>query len=363
MIDANSLIVNISVTILVAVMVFVLPLADRMICKKLGIRLNGFVSENEQADKLLNIRKLFLFAMFAVYIFAVLYLTLLARSTSTDYKVHADLYKNVAGAIYIDLGVLEILHLLFTEGIASALSHIHIIQYVHFTQVYMNIALMVPMGYLLPYLFKWFRQRVMIRPVVAAFLISFMIENIQLVTKRGLYDLDDIVSNTIGGFVGQMLYIGVAYVLTHPDWRKELKQYRRWKKIAKKSVLFPFMRKISVSRTTIYATDETSVYDFYVKKLGFRIRKQIVPEDSPDTSFLLEVSRTQVEIICLNKEVDLPEQYLTFSCRNLSRLKKRLVEQGIDDGVYKSDQYTNKRTLKFKGPDHVNITILEEYDA
>lgn len=363
MVNANSITVNILVTILVALMVFGLPAADRMICRKFGIRLNGFVSENEQADKLLGIRRLFLYSMFAFYVFAVLYLTLLSRSASMDHKVHVALYEDAAGAVRIDMGVLDILRLLFTEGISSALSHIHIIQYVHLTQVYMNIMLMVPMGYLLPYLFRWFRRRVMIRPVISVFLISFMIENIQLITKRGLYDLDDLVSNTFGGFLGQMLYIAVAYVLTHPDWKKEIKQYRRWKKNAKKSVLFPFMRKISVSRTTIYATDEMSVYDFYVKKLGFRIRKQIVPEDSVGTSFLLEVSRTQIEIICLNKDAELPEQYLTFSCRNLSKLKKRLVEQGIDDGVYESDQYTNTRTLKFRGPDHVNLTILEEFDA
>ena len=70
MINANSITVNILVTVLVTLMVFVMPLADRMICRKLGIRLNGFVSENEQADRLLGLRNLFLYAMFAVYVFA-----------------------------------------------------------------------------------------------------------------------------------------------------------------------------------------------------------------------------------------------------------------------------------------------------
>ena len=134
MINANSITVNILVTVLVTLMVFVMPLADRMICRKLGIRLNGFVSENEQADRLLGLRNLFLYAMFAVYVFAVLYLTLLARNPAAEHNVHVALYEDAAGAIRIDLGVLEILHLLFTEGIASAFSHIHIIQYVHFTK-------------------------------------------------------------------------------------------------------------------------------------------------------------------------------------------------------------------------------------
>ena len=95
------------------------------------------------------------------------------------------------------------------------------------TQVYMNIMLFVPMGYLLPYIFDWFRAKVQIRPVAACFITAFLIENLQLVFRRGFYDMDDLVSNTAGGFVGQLLYIAVAYVVTHPDWRRERDSYRR----------------------------------------------------------------------------------------------------------------------------------------
>ncbi len=362
-VNPNSLLVNLLVTLLVIVMIFVMPALDRLICRKAGIHLDGQLSDNEHSDSLLRLRQILLVFVFLIYIGALLYLTLFSRTAANEYTIHVALYNDLAGSFRIDLGLFELIRVLFTEGISSALSHIEIIRTANLTQVYMNIALMIPMGYLLPYIFRWFRERARLRPVLAIFLISFVLENIQLITRRGFYDADDLVSNTIGGFLGAHMYITVAYVLTHPEWRKELKQFRRWRRNARKSVLFPFIRKISVSRTTLYATDETVVWDFYVKTLGFRVRRQLVPEDSKTTSFLLEAARTQIEIICLNEERQLPEQHLTFSCRNIRKVRKRLMKHGIDDGIYEPDIYTNIRTLIFSGPDHVRITILEDYDA
>ena len=359
-INGNSYTVNIAVTILMIVMIFVMPAADRLVCRRLGISLQDTVSTNKDADSLLKLRQVVLILIFAVYIAAMLYVTLFSRNAAADYKINTALYNDLAGSFRIDLGFLDFFRILFREGWSSAVSHIRIVRTSGITQVYMNIALMVPMGYLLPYVFRWFRDKVRIRPVLACFAMSFLIENIQLVTKLGYYDVDDLVSNVLGGFIGQEMYILTAYVLTHPQWRKELRNYRRWRRIAKKSILFPFMRKISVSRTTIYATDETVIWDFYVHKLGFRMRRQLIPEDSDSTSFLLEAAKTQVEIICLNHPEELPPQYLTFSCKGLDKVKKRLTAHGIDDGVYESDIYTQARILRFSGPDNVTITILEE---
>ena len=359
-INANSAFINIAVTVLMVLMIFILPALDHMICRKLGISLYGSLSTNPDADRLLQIRQIILVFMFALYISALLYVTLFSRTAAADYAVHIALYDDLTKAVHIDLGFLELIRLLFAEGFRAALSHVEIVKAADITQVYMNIALMVPMGYLLPYIFPWFQKKVRQRPVLACFLFALLIENIQLMTRRGFYDVDALVSNTIGGFFGQQMYITIAYVLTHPQWRKDLHRYRRWRRTARKSALYPFLRRLNVSRTTIYASDETAVWDFYVRKLGFRVRRQLVPEDAESTSFLLEAAGTQVEILCSNQPEEFPEQYLTFSCRRLDKVKKRLVKHGIDDGIYESDPYTDVRTLRFKGPDHVTITILEE---
>ena len=51
--------------------------------------------------------------------------------------------------------------------------------------------------------------------------------------RRGYYDLDDLLANTLGGWIGQALFISVAFVVTHPGWRKELRSFHRWKRHAR----------------------------------------------------------------------------------------------------------------------------------
>ena len=219
--------------------------------------------------------------------------------------------------------------------------------------------LFVPMGYLLPYTFTWFRVKVAVRPAVACFLISLLIENLQLIFRRGFYDMDDLVSNTIGGILGELLFISVAYVVTHPDWRKEYRAYQRWKRNAQTRTLYPFARRIGLSRTTLLATDEEEIWDFYVMKLGFRLKKQLVPLDSPGTDLLLEMGRSQVEVHCSNRRESLPEQTLTMSARKLGPILKRLELNGIEAGPIGQDPYTGLRCIRFSGPDRVRITVIE----
>ena len=66
--NANSIQTNLLVTALVAVMVAVLPWADRRICRRLGVNLQGGVSENPRADSLLQARQLLLYAVFCYVI-------------------------------------------------------------------------------------------------------------------------------------------------------------------------------------------------------------------------------------------------------------------------------------------------------
>ena len=230
--NANSLETNVLVTALVLLMVFVMPWADRRICRRLGLNLQGGVSSNPRADSLLKLRQGLLYSILGMYLAVLAYIVFFSRSSSVDYQIHVALYQDLQNAIEIDFGLLHLVRLFFTEGPATAMSHIQVVKPEDITQVLMNIMLFVPMGYLLPYTSRWFRNRVRIRPVMVCFLTAFMIENLQLIFKLGLYDMDDLVSNTLGGLIGELLYIAVGYVVTHPEWRKELKAYRRWKRHA-----------------------------------------------------------------------------------------------------------------------------------
>ncbi len=360
LLNASQISTNIVVTVLVALLVFVLPLLDRRLCSRLGLNLHHGISSNPRADTLLQVRQCLLLAVFLIYITAFAYLVFFSRTASEEYLVHIAPFADLQNAFSADYGLKDFIVLLFRDGLREAFSHVYVVKFADITQVYMNIMLYVPMGYLLPYLFEFFRTRSGIRPVLACFVISFITENLQLIFRRGFYDIDDLLSNTLGGLIGQFLFLSVAYVVTHPEWRHEIASFQRWKRSSRESIFAPFSHDLGLSRTTLLGTDEEAVYYFYATKLGFRARKQLTEEHSFGTDFLFEIGRCQVEILCSNRPDKLPTQYLNISTRNLSRIQQRLKMHHIEPGPFQQDYYTGRRCLRLTGPDGVIVTILEE---
>ncbi len=360
MLDANSLSAFLIVTGLVLALVFLLPFFDRRISASLGLNLEGGISSNPNADRLLRLRGILMDTVFCIYLAAVAYIVFFSRTATKEYQVHAALFEDLKNSVRIDFGFLKVIATVFTDGFREALSHVRIERVEDIAQVYMNVLLFVPMGYLLPYISPFFRAKAHYRPALACFLCSLLIENAQLVFRRGFYDVDDLVSNTLGGVIGQFLFISVAYVVTHPDWRKEWKAYRRWKRNAKKRTLYPFARRMHLSRTVLRASKEEDIWDFYVMKLGFRLKKQLVPLDSPETGMLLEMGSTQVEVRCANRPIGDAGGELTISCRNLGPIIRRLRANGIETGGIEQDPYTDLRCVRFSGPDRVRITVIEK---
>ena len=350
-VNANSLSTNLLVTGIVMVMVFVMPWIDRKLCAKLKLDLTGAVSENPAAPFLLRVRKLMLFCIFAVYVAVVAWLVFFSRDATEEYLVHVALFQDLNNAIYIDFGILRELSL--------GEPFIQIIKAEDIAQAYMNLMLFVPMGYLLPYVFDWFRDRPKIRPFVASVLISLLIENLQLVFRRGFYDLDDFIGNSIGALIGQMLFNAVAYVVTHPSWKEDLREYREWKHHARRRTLYPFTRRMSIPRTTLLATDDAEILDFYVVKLGFRLINQDVSEEDGSTDVLLQMGRSEVEMRCTSEYTGLRRQHLTIAARNLKRMRRRLEKSGIDTANEGLDPYTKQHRLQFEGPDNVLITVIQ----
>lgn len=359
-ININSRIFLMALTAFVAAFVVLMPLIDRRVCRRLGLNLQHGLSENANADALLRLRQVVLYAVFLVYVVAFLVIVFFSRTTSEEFQVHVAPFQDLYNAVETDRGLVDVFVTILREGVVEGFSHVDIIKPQDIVQVYLNVMLFVPMGYLLPYVFNWFRAKATIRPVAACFLISLVTENMQLIFRRGLYDLDDLLSNTLGGLIGQVLFLLIAYVVTHPDWWGELRAYRRWKHHARHMTLYPFARRIGLSRTTLLATYEGAVWDFYVDKLGFRVKKQVTSLNDIDTRFLLAMGSSQVEIICFNKRKMIPVQYLTISARNLTKIKKRLEKNGIEVGPFHRDPYTDLRCLSFTGPDRVCITVIEQ---
>ncbi len=355
----NNLPVLGAVTAAVIIMVIGIPLVDRKISHRLGLNLQGGISRNPRAESLLRLRRGILRFLFLLYVAVFAWLVFFSRTASRDYQVHVEVLSDLANSISMDLGVFNILHILLTEGYDAARAHVAIINAADIYQVYLNIMLFIPMGYLLPYVFNWFQARPWIRPVAGSFIISFVTENLQLIARRGFYDIDDLISNTVGGFIGQMLFIVSGYVVTHPEWKKEIRQYRRWRKNARTRTLYPLIRKKGLNRTTLLATDEVAVWDFYVELLGFRPVKQITPRDGTGREFFFQMGTMQLVVICLKEEQELMPQYLTLSARKLEPIREQLEENGIRTGRYGEDPCTGLKMIRFEGPDGVRITLLE----
>lgn len=73
----------------------------------------------------------------------------------------------------------------------------------------LNIALFVPLGFLLPLLSKKFEHPLL--TLITGAGVSFSIELGQVFLKRGLFDVDDLFTNTLGNFIG---YSVILFVLT-----------------------------------------------------------------------------------------------------------------------------------------------------
>ena len=348
------------VAIMTVIMVIVLAWLNRLICKKLGVSISDGISTNPKADSILRIRKLILIFVFAVYLLLVAYVTFFSRSASEDYTVHVALFQDLMNSVKIDYGIFTVIRILFTEGPKAAMSHINVVSKYNLSQVLLNVAMFIPLGYLLPYVFDWYRRSIRRRTVLTGFLASLLIENIQLITKHGFYDVDDIVSNTIGAWIGQGLYVVFAYANTHPEWRSEFRSYRKWRLTSWKKPLAQFFGKMHLIRSTVFCSNEDAALDFFVNKLGFRMRTKKIDPDTDLESLLLEFNKTQIEVECGHKNIPSGVQSITIAANNSERIRKRLEKAGIPVSDYGLDVYTELRTFSIEAPDNIRITFIEE---
>lgn len=71
-------------------------------------------------------------------------------------------------------------------------------------QILMNIVMYIPLGFLLPCSFKLFEKYRYI--ILVTVISSVSIELIQAIFKIGLFEVDDIINNTLGAFIGMVIY-------------------------------------------------------------------------------------------------------------------------------------------------------------
>lgn len=139
--------------------------------------------------------------IFAVYILGNLSYTLLGREGIYSYRLPA--FDNYRRALTLDLGWRETLRML-PEGFSQTIRYVHIGSYSAMREVLLNILLYVPMGYLLPFIIKPMRYSV-IACTAVGFICSCATEFAQLRYGLGYFQVDDILNNTLGCFIGAVL--------------------------------------------------------------------------------------------------------------------------------------------------------------
>jgi glycopeptide antibiotics resistance protein len=72
-------------------------------------------------------------------------------------------------------------------------------------QIYGNILIFIPFGFMLPILFKRFRNPLL--SIGLVLFLSLMVESIQRVFRIGQFDVDDIILNATGGIIGFVGFI------------------------------------------------------------------------------------------------------------------------------------------------------------
>ncbi len=120
-----------------------------------------------------------------VYLIAVLYFTLLVRTAGAERSALLTPFHTIRNAIGWD-------------------GWFVIISKLNFYQLIANVLLFVPFGYLLPTLFRFAKRWYVVLPFGA--LASLGIELTQYFCRLGLFDIDDVISNTLGALIGFLLY-------------------------------------------------------------------------------------------------------------------------------------------------------------
>lgn len=81
---------------------------------------------------------------------------------------------------------------------------------VEWQNIILNILMFVPLGFLLPCIFK--KMRSFVKVTLTGLGMTLFIESMQFWGQQGIFELDDILDNTLGAMIGYGIYVLLCYV-------------------------------------------------------------------------------------------------------------------------------------------------------
>lgn len=251
-----------------------------------------------KGDKNLDKRKVFIWFCFMGYIIMVIGVTFIGRGVRT----------------YGDSN----LHFLSTYREAW-----NSFSTTSWTQLLLNIIMLVPLGIILPLInnrfrkFKW--------TIVASLLFTLTIETIQILTGYGVFDLDDIFNNMIGAIVGYGIVMTFITLV-----ERERKQY---KLLA--LYLLPLISVIILSITIIgvYNTKEFgNLFIAYKYKINMKNIELSLNTEIDDKQLLLNNNSYNIEEVPIYKTTTYDKDYGEQFFRDF--LKDKDIDEEIEVDPY-----------------------------
>ncbi len=121
-----------------------------------------------------------------------------------------------------------------------------------------------------------------------------------------------------------------------------------------------------IHHIAIIASDYEKTKDFYVRKLGFKVVREVYREDRADYKIDLKMGRQELEVFVVKsapKRLSYPEAYglrhLAFEVEDLDETVRELNERGIETEPVRIDPLTQVRMTFFKDPDGLPFEIRE----
>ena len=122
----------------------------------------------------------FKYIIFVIYIFVVLKLTIFRETTLSAREINLTLFSDLIKV--------------FKTGTTC-----------QFVRLFVgNIVWFVPWGFLIPMMIK---KDKFVPAVLSGFAFSFLIEILQFTFKKGFFEIDDLILNTMGAIIGYFLYL------------------------------------------------------------------------------------------------------------------------------------------------------------
>ena len=268
-------------------------------------------------DKKINKKKLIGWGVFVIYLVVVLGATMLSRGGFFGNTKIYPLFYSYKDA-WTDFSITE------------------------WRNIILNILMFVPLGFFLPQLIK--KTSSLWKMSIIGFLFTFCIEVLQLLLKRGVFEPDDLLGNTVGTMIGYGVYYLATYLMKK---RKKKEVPNVWRVLLHQ---LPLLLSIGVFSTVFLI--------YHTKELGNMPSTCILKQKNIEVSSEIEFSNAAEEVMVYKAVV-----LTSNETKQMAESIFKKLGYGLDES--RTDIYENTALYYSQGDDNTGTrySLWIEYDG